>query len=125
MVDCPICFRYRKAGFCEDCGRTVTGQEVQIKLHSGNSTFTKGGNGIGKNKRQSVYERDGWRCLKCGRNKELTLDHITPKSHGGGNEIDNLQTLCYDCNQAKGATRKDYRNFNKCNYDREIHVQEA
>ena len=33
---------------------------------------------------------------------QLTIDHIVPKSLGGTNNIENYQTLCYDCNQEKG-----------------------
>ena len=31
----------------------------------------------------------------------LTIDHVFPKSKGGGNEEENLQTLCHDCNRLK------------------------
>jgi 5-methylcytosine-specific restriction enzyme A len=56
--------------------------------------------------RVNILSRDGYKCIFCGRNsKEVTLeiDHIIPFSQGGGNESDNLQTLCFDCNRGKGA----------------------
>lgn len=52
-------------------------------------------------------------CAKCGASGEvepLTLDHITPLSLGGANDISNVQPLCKACNDAKGATIADYRN---------------
>jgi len=32
----------------------------------------------------------------------MTKDHILPKSLGGANHIDNYQTMCVKCNNAKG-----------------------
>ena len=68
----------------------------------------------GKNKtfRQIVYERDGYRCLKCGCDEInwLTLDHIIPRAKGGKNSVANLQTLCANCNMEKGDKHStDYR----------------
>lgn len=63
----------------------------------------------GAGSRKAVYDRDGWRCLKCGACKQLTLDHVLPKSKGGSNAFDNLQTLCKPCNEQKGAEYVDYR----------------
>jgi len=31
----------------------------------------------------------------------LTVDHVTPKSHGGSTTQDNIQLLCEPCNAAK------------------------
>jgi len=32
----------------------------------------------------------------------MTKDHIKPKSKGGMDHIDNMQTMCYICNSKKG-----------------------
>lgn len=59
---------------------------------------------ISKRTRQLVYERDGYRCVACGRAaKKLSLDHIYPKSLGGIAVFENLQTMCRPCNVRKGA----------------------
>lgn len=42
-------------------------------------------------------------CLRCGATECLTLDHILPRSKGGGNNIENLRLLCGSCNQQKGS----------------------
>jgi hypothetical protein len=33
----------------------------------------------------------------------LTKDHVKPLSLGGPNALDNLQTMCWPCNQSKGS----------------------
>lgn len=55
--------------------------------------------------RFSIYERDGYRCRRCGisnRYANLEIDHIIPISKGGKSTYDNLQTLCHRCNVEKG-----------------------
>ena len=46
--------------------------------------------------------RDGYTCVYCGSKKNLTIDHILPKSKGGGNTWSNLVTCCSPCNLKKG-----------------------
>lgn len=45
--------------------------------------------------------------LYSSNNILMTKDHIIPKSKGGGDFLDNLQTLCTNCNNEKG-NRYDY-----------------
>lgn len=44
-------------------------------------------------------------CWYCGRNvedpKELTIDHIIPRSKGGTNDMDNIFMICKGCNSSK------------------------
>lgn len=61
--------------------------------------------------RFSVYQRDGYRCRKCGissRYAQLEVDHIVPISKGGKSTYDNLQTLCHKCNVVKDNTTIKY-----------------
>ena len=51
-----------------------------------------------------VWQRDQGRCASCGSNRNLEYDHIIPFALGGSNTERNLQLLCADCNQRKGAT---------------------
>ena len=53
--------------------------------------------------RKAVLERDGYRCRKCNDWHDLHVDHILPAVRGGGDELENLQTLCRTCNCRKGA----------------------
>ena len=60
--------------------------------------------------RVQILERDGHRCLSCGRyDLPLELDHVRPFSHGGPTIARNLQALCKSCNCRKGATFIDHR----------------
>ena len=51
--------------------------------------------------RQNIFKRDGYNCAYCGSNKNLTIDHIIPKSKGGKNTWENLVTCCAKCNCKK------------------------
>jgi hypothetical protein len=59
--------------------------------------------------RIKVLERDKFRCVFCGKSPatdigvKLHIDHIVPFSKGGKTTLDNLQTLCYECNLGKGS----------------------
>lgn len=57
-------------------------------------------------KRLAIYMRDGMACVWCGASVEqdvkLTLDHLTPYSHGGSNDVKNLVTCCHKCNSSRG-----------------------
>ena len=52
--------------------------------------------------RSRIYKRDGFECVYCGSSKNLTLDHVIPRSRGGTNEWTNLVTSCFKCNSKKG-----------------------
>jgi len=57
------------------------------------------------NRRKFVFERDNYTCQGCFirfPEDELTLDHIVPRTRGGRNTRENLQTMCNPCNQKKG-----------------------
>lgn len=52
--------------------------------------------------RQNVFRRDKYRCQYCGDKRDLTLDHVLPKSRGGRDTWKNLVTACNPCNNYKG-----------------------
>jgi 5-methylcytosine-specific restriction endonuclease McrA len=51
--------------------------------------------------KSGVLARDGRRCGYCS-GPASTVDHILPRSRGGGNTWQNTVSACYACNQAKG-----------------------
>ena len=57
--------------------------------------------------RTAVLKRDGHRCVKCGadpsrdKSVRLEVDHIIAVARGGTSKMNNLQTLCWACNQGK------------------------
>jgi hypothetical protein len=62
------------------------------------------GRGIGNSKRFKVLMRDNFSCRYCGvkgDEKKLEVDHIIPRSRGGGNDETNLVTACFECNRGK------------------------
>jgi hypothetical protein len=44
-----------------------------------------------------------FKCVKCDKKDDLTIDHVVPVSKGGTDEYSNLQILCKACNSKKGA----------------------
>ena len=54
--------------------------------------------------RLRVLDRDGWRCVTCGKSGRLEVDHIKPMDLGGAKyDKSNLQALCRPCHFAKTA----------------------
>ena len=51
--------------------------------------------------RHNIFKRDGGKCQYCGTNKDLTIDHIIPRSKGGKSTWTNLVTACKKCNSKK------------------------
>lgn len=62
------------------------------------------GQWIRAEKRLAIYLRDGMACVYCLADlhdadpRDITLDHVKPKSDGGTNHESNLITACRSCN---------------------------
>jgi 5-methylcytosine-specific restriction endonuclease McrA len=46
---------------------------------------------------RQVLERDGWRCQICGSMQQLQVHHLKFRRQSGGDEEQNLITLCAEC----------------------------
>ncbi len=56
--------------------------------------------------RRNIFARDGNKCQYCGKKfppSELSLDHVIPRSLGGGASWENLVCACVKCNVKKGS----------------------
>lgn len=71
-----------------------------------------GGRWIKPHQRVAIYERDGGVCQLCSEPVDFdahvmsadapTLDHVLPRSLGGGDEPENLRLACRACNVTRG-----------------------
>jgi 5-methylcytosine-specific restriction endonuclease McrA len=52
--------------------------------------------------RRAVLERDRHRCAYCGQ-RANSVDHVVPRSRGGGHEWANVVAACSRCNHKKGS----------------------
>jgi 5-methylcytosine-specific restriction endonuclease McrA len=60
--------------------------------------------------KKNIFLRDGYTCQYCGvmfASRDLTLDHVTPRSGGGDSSWENLVTCCKPCNHRKGNRRPE------------------
>jgi hypothetical protein len=51
-----------------------------------------------------IVERDGRACVWCGREpweRDMTVEHVLPRSRGGRSEPDNLVLACRRCNRRR------------------------
>ena len=54
--------------------------------------------------RRNIFKRDRFTCQYCGlqpRADELTIDHVIPRSRGGGSTWENCVLACVACNNRK------------------------
>jgi len=110
---------------CPECGRTfddLTYKSCPVCIETLIDIAER--SELPKGRKREVFERDGYTCQMCGASKkngvEITLDHIIPLAagiiNGGTHELDNLWTLCKECNQNKA----DLIFKNKLQYDIEL-----
>lgn len=54
--------------------------------------------------RYEVFSRDKYTCQYCSKEtKELTLDHVIPRSRGGEHNWENVVSCCIPCNRHKAG----------------------
>jgi len=55
---------------------------------------------ISKAVKNTVWERDGHKCVICGNPAAMPNAHYIPRSHGGLGIEENIVTLCIECHNA-------------------------
>ncbi len=64
-----------------------------------------------KSVKEQLYKNQEGKCNACGKDFDLInleIDHIIPKSKGGGDYFENYQLLCGSCNRIKGNRPMEY-----------------
>jgi len=109
-----------KKGFCWICGKKLKGKRKQYCSDECFKKWFKQFNPpfFWNDIKTEIFKRDNYTCKKCGRtekqleewyktsikyhNKKIICDHIIPIALGGDErDLNNLQTLCVDCNMIK------------------------
>lgn len=91
---------------CQFLAKYHEGKITKEELLAGNVSSNKR-HSIPLKVRWEVLKRDNYTCKKCGRSPSLDhkvrleVDHKHPVLKGGQDDIENLQTLCWECNQGK------------------------
>ncbi len=86
---------------------TIEGNEPITTIDEGKVIRHKTSRNINLRLRFRVMARDHFKCCKCGKSPAtdssviLHIDHTYPYSKGGETVMENLQTLCSECNLGK------------------------
>ena len=87
---------------CYHCFERLAGKEFFNINPSIDSDCKHRKDKISHKLRLKIYRRDNYTCQYCGKDSDLSLDHIIPESKGGLTNEVNLITSCLSCNTVKG-----------------------
>lgn len=66
-----------------------------------------------RQQRKAALRRDYHQCRPCAAKGVVTygneVDHVIPKSQGGTDDLENLQTICKDCHDEKTRRESSWR----------------
>ncbi|MBN2591645.1 MAG: HNH endonuclease [Sedimentisphaerales bacterium] len=99
--------------YINEAGSSLDESENIQNLHIIDNNYHRTNRNIGLRLRFIVMRKDNFKCKICGRSPattpdlKLEVDHIIPWGKGGETVIENLQTLCSDCNLGKSNLSMD------------------
>lgn len=99
-MECPLALGAGHDKHCFLCDKPLTGRRTRwcsalcVKLWYQNHNWTGA--------RKAAKKRDKYRCVKCGSNYKLEVNHILPlvgRGYAWGclNHLAGIETLCHDC----------------------------
>lgn len=93
-------------------GKCADHQPEPWASNKGKSRHERGYGSLWDKVRKRVLLRDSYLCVPCRKQGRLTqasqVDHIINKAQCGGDEMSNLQSICYNCHKSK--TLKESKN---------------
>jgi hypothetical protein len=76
--------------------------------------------------RRAVLERDNYRCFRCEiyDRRMLSVHHLLPRSEGGGENMENLVSLCNECHNFVEVNNLRTRADIEGSYDAPVEIEE-
>ena len=69
---------------------------------------------MAKPSRALIYKRDDYKCQYCGTSRDLSIDHVLPRSRGGQDTWENMVAACFSCNSKKANRTPEEANMKLC-----------
>ncbi|WP_438863777.1 HNH endonuclease [Neptunicella sp.] len=99
-------------GFCDKHQDKSIGWNVRLSAWKG-----KGSTRAWRRIREQILARDNWMCVSCSARgiyqPANQVDHLVPKTAGGTDHPNNLQSLCDDCHEDKTISESHARGGTK------------
>lgn len=76
-------------------------KELELNRKNHKQRGSKNQRYISRISKKEVFEKANYQCENCKSHKNLQIDHIRPISQGGNGKKENLQLLCFACNQRR------------------------
>lgn len=99
--------KYRKN--MEDPSYVKRIRKQKVAYEENRRTRKQNGGGVSHSQWEEMLDMHDGKCLACGTDKNISMDHVKPLSKGGRHEPSNIQPLCLSCNSSKHTKEIDYR----------------